>query len=93
MMGPLAMLSQANLTKSPIEPLLRHAHHALIPANKAAKFFLGRIMCMRHVLDLFRSEIHHLSLLFEEHRLPSTRAGLLLGYCPFSLKILQSETL
>ena len=87
------MLPQADLTKSPIEPLLRHPHHALIPADKAAQFLLGRIMCMRHVLDLFRSEIHHLSLLFEEHRLPSTRGRLLLGYCLFSFKILESETL
>ena len=36
-MVPLAAkLSQANLTKSPIEPLLRHVNHALIPANEAA---------------------------------------------------------
>ena len=93
MMVPIAMLSQANLTKCPIEPLLRHVDHALIPANKAAQFLLGRIVCMRHVLDLFRSEIHHLPLLFEEHRLPSTRGSLLLGYCLFSFKILKSETL
>lgn len=94
MMMPLAMLSQADLTKSPIEPLLRHINHALIPANKAAQFLLSCILCMRHVLDLFRPEIHHLPLLFEEHGLPSTRGdSLLLGYCLFCFKILESETL